>query len=79
MRDNDSSAICSGHPAATCVPLMAASSRRMLQQPMCLHDLEAQLQQMWDDMPQDTIWNLYVSMAARITSCIPARGGPTAY
>ncbi|KAG9476484.1 hypothetical protein GDO78_003173 [Eleutherodactylus coqui] len=113
-RGNDSSAICSGHPAATCVPLMVASKRQQdnawshiqgghrkppqhshtsclvarfivnrtsmgpqFQQPMSLHVLEALLQQMWSDVQQNRIQNLYTSMPARITSCTQARGSTT--
>ncbi|KAG9481420.1 hypothetical protein GDO78_010576 [Eleutherodactylus coqui] len=49
------------------------------QQLTSLHNLEAQLQQMWSDMLQDTIWNLYASMPTRITSYIQSRGRTTGY
>lgn len=52
---------------------------RQLRQPTSLHNLEIQLQQLWTDMPQDTIRDLYASMPARITSCIQCRGDPTGY
>ncbi|KAG9464215.1 hypothetical protein GDO78_020293 [Eleutherodactylus coqui] len=46
---------------------------------MSLHDLEAQLVQMWSDMLKDTIQNLYASIHTLITSCIKARGSTTRY
>ncbi|GFX13767.1 hypothetical protein TNCV_1718751 [Trichonephila clavipes] len=44
---------------------------------MSLNELEARLQQIWSEMSQDIIQNMYVSMPHRITSCIRARGGST--
>ncbi|GFV17626.1 transposable element Tcb1 transposase [Trichonephila clavipes] len=42
-----------------------------------LNELEARLQQIWNEMSQDIIQNLYASMPDRIASCIRARGGST--
>ncbi|GFV25179.1 transposable element Tcb1 transposase [Trichonephila clavipes] len=39
-----------------------------------LNELEARLQQIWNEMSQEIIQNLYVSMPDRIVSCIRARG-----
>ncbi|GFW81358.1 transposable element Tcb2 transposase [Trichonephila clavipes] len=36
--------------------------------------LHAFLQQLWNEMSQDFIWNFCVAMAARLGSCIRARG-----
>ncbi|GFT58503.1 transposable element Tcb1 transposase [Trichonephila clavipes] len=47
--------------------------------PMSLNELEARLQQIWNEMSQDIIQNLYVSMPDRITSCIRASGISTGY
>ncbi|GFW60245.1 transposable element Tcb1 transposase [Trichonephila clavipes] len=44
-----------------------------------LNELEARLQQIWNEMSQDIIQNLYASMPDRISSCIRARGGSTGY
>ncbi|GFY15115.1 transposable element Tcb2 transposase [Trichonephila clavipes] len=44
-----------------------------------LNELEANLQQIWNEMYQDIIQNLYASMPDRIVSCIRARGGSTGY
>lgn len=52
---------------------------RQVGQPTSLVELEARLQQLWNEMSQDIIRNLYASMPARIASCIRARGGPTEY
>ncbi|KAJ4431016.1 hypothetical protein ANN_19609 [Periplaneta americana] len=52
---------------------------RQLQRPRNLQDIENQLRQIWTDMPQDTIRNLYASIPARITPCIQTRGGQTGY
>ncbi|GFV62248.1 transposable element Tcb1 transposase [Trichonephila clavipes] len=42
--------------------------------PTSLNELEARLQQIWNEMSQDIIQNLYVSMPDHIASCIRARG-----
>ncbi|GFX42076.1 transposable element Tcb1 transposase [Trichonephila clavipes] len=47
--------------------------------PMSLNELEARLQQIWNEMTQDIIQYLYASMPDRIASCIRARGGSTGY
>ncbi|GFV46400.1 transposable element Tcb1 transposase [Trichonephila clavipes] len=47
--------------------------------PRSLNELEARLQQIWNEMSQDIIQNLYASMQDRIASCIRARGGSTGY
>ncbi|GFW09570.1 transposable element Tcb2 transposase [Trichonephila clavipes] len=52
---------------------------RRVGHPMSLNKLEAKLQQIWKEMSQDIIQNLYVSMPDRIASCIHARGGSTGY
>ncbi|GFT10128.1 uncharacterized protein TNCV_1115601 [Trichonephila clavipes] len=44
-----------------------------------LNELEASLQQIWNEMSQDIIQNLYTSMPDRIASCIHARGGSARY
>ncbi|GFV17671.1 transposable element Tcb1 transposase [Trichonephila clavipes] len=41
-------------------------------QPTSLVELEARLQQLWNEISQDIKRNLYVSMPARIASCIRA-------
>ncbi|GFS60567.1 transposable element Tcb1 transposase [Trichonephila clavipes] len=48
---------------------------RQVGHPTSLNELEARLQQIWSEMSQDIIQNLYASMPDRITSCIHARGG----
>ncbi|GFU24144.1 transposable element Tcb1 transposase [Trichonephila clavipes] len=47
--------------------------------PMSLNELEARLQQVWNEMSQDIMQNLYASMLDRIASCIRTRGGSTGY
>ncbi|GFW59029.1 transposable element Tcb1 transposase [Trichonephila clavipes] len=44
-----------------------------------LNELEARLQQIWNEMSQDIIQNLYSSMPDCIASCIRTRGGSTGY
>ncbi|GFV04510.1 transposable element Tcb2 transposase [Trichonephila clavipes] len=44
-----------------------------------LNELVARLQQIWNEMSQDILQNLYASMPDRIASCIRARGGSTGY
>ncbi|GFX16800.1 transposable element Tcb1 transposase [Trichonephila clavipes] len=46
--------------------------------PTSLNELEARLQQIWNEMSRDT-QNLYASMRDRIASCIRARGDSTGY
>ncbi|GFV43103.1 transposable element Tcb2 transposase [Trichonephila clavipes] len=52
---------------------------RRVGHPTSLNELEARLQQIWNEMSQDIIQNLYVSMPNRIASCIRARRGSTGY
>ncbi|GFX42101.1 transposable element Tcb2 transposase [Trichonephila clavipes] len=52
---------------------------RRVVHPTSLNELEARLQQIWNEMTQDIIQNLYASMLDRIASCIRARGGSTGY
>ncbi|GFT53216.1 transposable element Tcb1 transposase [Trichonephila clavipes] len=44
-----------------------------------LNEVEARLQQIWNEMFQDIIQNLYASMPDRIASCIRAKGASTGY
>ncbi|GFT00324.1 transposable element Tcb1 transposase [Trichonephila clavipes] len=52
---------------------------RRVGHPTSLNELEAMLQQIWNEMSQDIIQNLYASMPDRIASCIRAGGGSTGY
>ncbi|GFX91215.1 transposable element Tcb1 transposase [Trichonephila clavipes] len=52
---------------------------RRVGHPTSLSELKARLQQIWNEMSQDIIQNLYTSMPVRIASCIRARGGSTGY
>ncbi|GFT36607.1 uncharacterized protein TNCV_1345401 [Trichonephila clavipes] len=52
---------------------------RRVGHPTSLNELEARLQQIWNEMSQDIIQNLYASIPDGIASCIPARGGSTGY
>ncbi|GFV69783.1 transposable element Tcb1 transposase [Trichonephila clavipes] len=47
--------------------------------PTSLKELETRFQQIWNEMSQNIIQNLYVSMPDRIASCIRARGSSTGY
>ncbi|GFT39367.1 uncharacterized protein TNCV_2422741 [Trichonephila clavipes] len=47
--------------------------------PTSLNELEARLQQIWSEMSQESIQNLYATMPDRIASCIRARGCSTGY
>ncbi|GFU59372.1 transposable element Tcb1 transposase [Trichonephila clavipes] len=47
--------------------------------PTSLNELEAMLLQLWNEMFQDIIQNLYASMPDRLASYIRARGGSTGY
>ncbi|GFV53054.1 transposable element Tcb1 transposase [Trichonephila clavipes] len=47
--------------------------------PTSLNELKARLQQIWNEISQYIIQNLYASMPDRIASCIRARGGSTGY
>ncbi|GFU61018.1 uncharacterized protein TNCV_4436481 [Trichonephila clavipes] len=42
--------------------------------PTSLNELQARLQQVWNEMSQDITQSLYASMADHIASCIRARG-----
>ncbi|PRD29350.1 UNVERIFIED_CONTAM: Transposable element Tcb1 transposase [Trichonephila clavipes] len=52
---------------------------RRVGHPTSLNELETRLQQIWNEMSQDIIQNLYASMLDRIGSCICTRGGSTGY
>ncbi|GFX21842.1 transposable element Tcb1 transposase [Trichonephila clavipes] len=52
---------------------------RRVGHPTSLNELEARLQQIWNEMSQDIIQNLHASMPNRIASCIRAREGSTGY
>ncbi|GFV95277.1 transposable element Tcb1 transposase [Trichonephila clavipes] len=52
---------------------------RRVEHPTSLNELEARLQQIWNEMSQDIIQNLYASMPNRIASYIRANGGSTGY
>ncbi|GFT22766.1 transposable element Tcb1 transposase [Trichonephila clavipes] len=52
---------------------------RRVGNPTSLNEPEARLQQMWSEMSQDIIQNLYASIPDRIASCIHARGVSTGY
>ncbi|GFV35506.1 transposable element Tcb1 transposase [Trichonephila clavipes] len=52
---------------------------RRVGRPTSLNELEARLQQIWNEMSQDIIQNLYVSMPDRIALCIRATRGSTGY
>ncbi|GFY17891.1 transposable element Tcb2 transposase [Trichonephila clavipes] len=52
---------------------------RQVGHPMSLNELEAWLLQIWNEMSQDILQNLYASMADSITSCIRARGSSTGH
>ncbi|GFT21544.1 transposable element Tcb1 transposase [Trichonephila clavipes] len=47
--------------------------------PTSLNELQAMLQQIWNEKSQDIIQNSYASIPDRIASCIRARGGSTGY
>ncbi|GFU78912.1 transposable element Tcb1 transposase [Trichonephila clavipes] len=53
--------------------------RRRVLYSMSLNELEARLQQIWNEMSQDIIQILYASMPDRTASCIRARWGSTEY
>ncbi|GFW79551.1 transposable element Tcb1 transposase [Trichonephila clavipes] len=52
---------------------------RQVGHPTSLSELKARLQQIWNEMSQDIIKNLYASMPDRIASCICTRGTSTVY
>ncbi|GFU91061.1 transposable element Tcb1 transposase [Trichonephila clavipes] len=52
---------------------------RRVGHPTSLSELEARLQQIWKEMSQDIMQNLYALMPDRIALCIRARGGSTGY
>ncbi|GFU35772.1 transposable element Tc1 transposase [Trichonephila clavipes] len=47
--------------------------------PRNVDNLARQLEQIWQDIPQETIKVLYHSMSRRVAVCIQARGGSTPY
>ncbi|GFV88087.1 transposable element Tcb2 transposase [Trichonephila clavipes] len=53
--------------------------RRRVEHPTSLNEVEARLQQIWIEMSQDIIQNLYASMPDHTASCIRARWSSTGY
>ncbi|GFW71585.1 transposable element Tcb1 transposase [Trichonephila clavipes] len=47
---------------------------RRVRHPTSLNELEAKLQQIWNEVSQDIIQNFYTSIPDRIASCIPHGG-----
>ncbi|GFW12628.1 DDE_3 domain-containing protein [Trichonephila clavipes] len=52
---------------------------RQLQPSRDTGELTAQMQRLWQDLPQGVISDLIESMPRRISACIAARGGFTTY
>ncbi|GFW48353.1 DDE_3 domain-containing protein [Trichonephila clavipes] len=52
---------------------------RQLQPSRDTGELTAQMQKLWQDLPQGVISDLIESMPRRISACIAARGGFTTY
>ncbi|GFV72899.1 uncharacterized protein TNCV_1974461 [Trichonephila clavipes] len=52
---------------------------RQLQPSRDTGELTAQMQRLWQDLPQGVISDLIESMPRRISACIVARGGFTTY
>ncbi|GFV70290.1 DDE_3 domain-containing protein [Trichonephila clavipes] len=52
---------------------------RQLQPTRDTGELTAQMQRLWQDLPQGVISDLIESMPRRISACIAARGGFTTY
>ncbi|GFY07947.1 uncharacterized protein TNCV_2579791 [Trichonephila clavipes] len=52
---------------------------RQLQPSRDTGELTAQMQRLWQDLPQGVISDLIKSMPRRISTCIAARGGFTTY
>lgn len=50
---------------------------RQVGEPMCLAELESWLEELWNEMTQDTIRNLHASIPIRFVCCIKARRVPT--
>ncbi|GFU00873.1 uncharacterized protein TNCV_4820001 [Trichonephila clavipes] len=61
-----------------CYYIFLALGRRV-GYPTSLNELEARLWQIWNEISQDIIQNLYASMPDRIASCIRAREGSTGH
>ncbi|GFW54327.1 uncharacterized protein TNCV_3702881 [Trichonephila clavipes] len=52
---------------------------RQIGNPTSVNELDVRLQQIWNEMSQDIIQNLYAPLPDRIASCIRAKGGSTGY
>ncbi|GFS57147.1 transposable element Tcb1 transposase [Trichonephila clavipes] len=52
---------------------------RRLHLPGNVDDLVGQLEQIWQEIPQETIRGVYHSMPRRVAACIQARGRSTPY
>ncbi|GFV48793.1 hypothetical protein TNCV_3705241 [Trichonephila clavipes] len=56
------------------MPRFVSNLRRRVGHPTSLNELEARVQQIWNEMSQDIIQNLYAPMLDCIAPCIRTRG-----
>lgn len=53
--------------------------RRRLYLPGNVDDLVRHLEQIWQEIPHENIWTLYISILQRVSTCIWGRGGSKSY
>ncbi|GFW88394.1 DDE_3 domain-containing protein [Trichonephila clavipes] len=68
-----------GHPDLSPIDHVWDTLGRQLQPSRDTGELTAQMQRLWQDLPQGVISDLIESMPRRISACIAARGGFTTY
>ncbi|GFV02250.1 DDE_3 domain-containing protein [Trichonephila clavipes] len=68
-----------GHPDLSPIEHVLDALGRQLQPSRDTGELTAQMQRLWQDLPQGVISDLIESMPRRISACIAARGGFTTY
>ncbi|GFU98500.1 transposable element Tcb1 transposase [Trichonephila clavipes] len=66
-------------PGLSPIEHMLNHLERRVGHPTSLNEVEERLQQIWNEMSQDILQNLYHLMPDRMVSCIRARGGTTGY
>ncbi|GFV32993.1 hypothetical protein TNCV_2258441 [Trichonephila clavipes] len=68
-----------GHPRSFANRACPGRAGRQLQPSRDTGELTAQMQRLWQDLPQGVISDLIESMPRRISACIATRGSFTTY
>ncbi|GFV09961.1 DDE_3 domain-containing protein [Trichonephila clavipes] len=79
LRDNDVTTMAARSPDLSPIEHVWTRWEGNCSRPGDTGELTAQMQRLWQDLPQGVISDLIESMPRRISACIAARGGFTTY